>query len=274
MGASDGRGPGLSRLRGDLDVRHRAATPTTRTTAPTSRVSGPISGPIPRVVVFDGRPPDSVMVSWFDDDARVSNVVGIAPEDPSSTCPATPCGWSTPPGGCAPSTSSARSPTCRPRTGRAGTASPSDGFTQVRLTEPTGSGKQLARISFYTVGEGFLVVSTAGGVASLPLRQDLNVADVVVDGPIDELELRLEGPSDAPRARRCVSSASWSASRRRASGLPRRPVGLRRCRPSCPRRTDRRGSEPWCPGRRAARRRRAAAGACPPGRPGRWRGAP
>ena len=25
------------------------------------------------------------------------------------------------------------------------------------------------------------------------------MADVVVDGPIDELELRLEGPSDAPQ---------------------------------------------------------------------------
>ena len=36
----------------------------------------------PRAVVFDGRPPDSVMVSWFDDDARISTVVGIAPEDP------------------------------------------------------------------------------------------------------------------------------------------------------------------------------------------------
>ena len=36
----------------------------------------------PRAVVFDGAPPDSVMVVWFGDDARVSTVVGTAPEDP------------------------------------------------------------------------------------------------------------------------------------------------------------------------------------------------
>ena len=112
---------------------------------------------------------------------------------------ATPCGWSTRRGGCAPSTSSAPWPTSRPRTATCGhrghrrRVSPGSAWP-----EPTGSGKQVARISYYTSAAGFLVVSTAGGVASLPLRQDLNVADVVVDGPIDELELRLEGPPDAP----------------------------------------------------------------------------
>ena len=66
------------------------------------------------------------------------------------------------------------------------------------LTEPSGDGKLLARISYYTSASGFLTITTPGGEASLPLRTDLNVADVVVQGPVEELALRLEGPADAP----------------------------------------------------------------------------
>ena len=33
-------------------------------------------------VLFDSAPPDGVMVAWFADDARVSTVVGTAPESP------------------------------------------------------------------------------------------------------------------------------------------------------------------------------------------------
>ena len=139
------------------------------------------------------------MVSWFDDDARISTVVGIAPEDPVFDLPGYAMRMVDPAGRLRAINLVGAVADVPPRDRACGHRVTADGFTRVRLTEPTGSGKQVARISFYTSAEGFLVVSTRGGVASLPLRQDLNVADVVVDGPIDELELRLEGPSDAPQ---------------------------------------------------------------------------
>jgi len=68
----------------------------------------------------------------------------------------------------------------------------------VRLASPVGVGKQVARIGYYTSATGFLRVSTPGRESSLPLRTDLNVADLVVDGPLEEVELRLETTADAP----------------------------------------------------------------------------
>ena len=68
----------------------------------------------------------------------------------------------------------------------------------MELSEPSGSGKQLARISYYTSASGFLVITTPEGDVSLPLRADLNVADLVVHGPVEQLDMRLEGPADAP----------------------------------------------------------------------------
>jgi hypothetical protein len=73
-----------------------------------------------------------------------------------------------------------------------------DRMTRVQLTGASGIGRQVARISYYTSASGFLAITTPEGNASLPLRPDLNVADLVVDGPIEELELGLDGPADAP----------------------------------------------------------------------------
>jgi hypothetical protein len=152
----------------------------------------------PQVVVFDGRPPDNVMVSWFDDDARISTVVGIAPEEPVFDLPSYALRMVDPAGRLRSINIVGAVADEPPRDRTCGHRVTANGSTQVRLAEPTGSGKQVARITFYTAAEGFLVVSTAAGEASVPLRQDLSVADVVVEGPVDELALRLEGPSDAP----------------------------------------------------------------------------
>ena len=152
----------------------------------------------PQVVVFDGRPPDNVMVSWFDDDARISTVVGIAPEEPVFDLPSYALRMVDPAGRLRSINIVGAVADEPPRDRTCGHRVTANGSTQVRLAEPTGSGKQVARITFYTAAEGFLVVSTTAGEASVPLRQDLSVADVVVEGPVDELALRLEGPSDAP----------------------------------------------------------------------------
>ena len=152
----------------------------------------------PRAVVFDSRPPDNVMVSWFDDDARISTVVGSAPEEPVFDLPSYSMRMVDVTGRLRSvnlvadvSDVATRDRTCVHRV-------TSDRVTRVSLTESSGDGKLLARISYYTSASGFLTVATPGGEASLPLRTDLNVADVVVQGPVEELGLRLQGPADAP----------------------------------------------------------------------------
>ena len=229
----------------------------------------------PRVVVFDGRPPDNVMVSWFDDDARISTVVGIAPEDPVFDLPSYATRMVDPAGRLRSINLVGAVADVPPRDRACGHRVTADGFTRVRLTEPTGQRQAGGQDQLLHVGGGFPrglggrwrgVAPAAAGPqrGRRRRRRPDRRARAAPGGSV----------GCARRTRRCVWSASWSASRHRASGLRRRPVGPRWCRPSCPRRTDRSGSGPWCPGRRAARRRRAAAGACPPGRPGRWRGAP
>ena len=85
-----------------------------------------------------------------------------------------------------------------------------DGVTRVRLANPAAAAEQVARIAYYTAATGFLRVSTPGGEVSLPLRTGLNVADLVVDGPLEEVELRLE--TSPPTHRRTRRSAWWPSS--------------------------------------------------------------
>jgi hypothetical protein len=151
----------------------------------------------PRAVIFDGAPPDNVMVSWFGGTGRISTVVGSVPEAPVFDLPSYSMRV-------VDSTGRLRSinlvgtvadePTDDRQCGHRVTA---DGVTRVPLTEPAETGKQLARISYYTSASGFLVVSAGDDAASLPLRQDPSVGEVVVQGPFDHLELRLDGPTDA-----------------------------------------------------------------------------
>ena len=68
----------------------------------------------------------------------------------------------------------------------------------MRLDNPAGTGRQVARISYYTAASGFLAVATPDGEASLPLRSGPNVADFVVEGPLDDLEMRMVTSPDAP----------------------------------------------------------------------------
>ena len=69
-------------------------------------------------------PPDNVMVVWFGDDARVSTVVGTAPEEPVFDLPTYVMRMVDPAGRLRPVLAGRRpSPTSRPRTGSACTRS-------------------------------------------------------------------------------------------------------------------------------------------------------
>ena len=153
----------------------------------------------PRSVLFDGLAPDNVMVSWFGADARVSNVVGTAPEDPVFDLPAYALRIVDPVGLLRPINLVGTVSDVPSEDGDCGHRVLSDRETVVELDEPAGPGKQVARISYFTAASGFLVVSTPDGAdMSLPLRPDANVADLVVEGPLPELRMRLDSPQGAP----------------------------------------------------------------------------
>ena len=152
----------------------------------------------PRAVLYDGIAPDNVMITWFGDLARVSTVVGSAPEEPVFDMPTYTMRMADTSGRLrlinlvgTVSDVKTRDRACVHRVN-------AQGITPVELSGSSGSGKHLARVSYYTSASGFLVITTPGGDISLPLRPDLNVADVVVQGPVEQLDMRLEGPADAP----------------------------------------------------------------------------
>ena len=101
----------------------------------------------PRAVLFDGAPPEGVMVAWFGDDARVSAVVGTAPEDPLFDLATYTMRMVDPAGRLRPIAlvgTVSDVPTADRRCVHRVTA---DQTTQVPLAHATGSGKQVARVS-------------------------------------------------------------------------------------------------------------------------------
>jgi hypothetical protein len=152
----------------------------------------------PRAVLYDGIAPDNVMVSWFGDLARVSTVVGSAPEDPVFDLPTYGMRLVDTTGRLRSIKLVGTVSDVRTRDRACVHRVNADGVTRVALAEPSGSGKLVARIAYYTSASGFLSVTTPDGDASLPLRTELNVADLVVEGPVEELGMRLDSPADAP----------------------------------------------------------------------------
>jgi hypothetical protein len=151
-----------------------------------------------RAVLFDGAPPQGVMVAWFGDDARVSNVVGTAPEDPVFDLPTHNLRMVDAAGRLRPvalegavSDVKTSDRDCVHHVER-------DRLTPVRLEDPAPDGKLVARISYFTATPGVLVVATPDARASLALRSGLNMADIVVQGPLDGLDLRLRPTVEAP----------------------------------------------------------------------------
>ena len=151
----------------------------------------------PRAVLYDAIAPDNVMITWFGERARLSTVVGSAPEEPVFDLPTYALRIVDSSGQLRPisladgvSDVPTRDRECVHRV-------TSDRMTRVKLADPSGPGKQVARISYYTAATGFLVVTTPGGAVSLPLRRELNIADLVLQGPIEKLPMRLDGTGDS-----------------------------------------------------------------------------
>ncbi|MCD4526403.1 hypothetical protein [Nocardioides sp. cx-173] len=144
----------------------------------------------PDAVIFDGRAPDGVMIGWFADDARVSTMVGIAPESPVFDLPSHRMRMVGSDGRLRPIdlVASARSePTDDEACGYPITR---DGGV-IPLAEPMSGERMVARISYYTAAKGMLRVAASGDEQAVPLRGGLNVVDLVVRGDVDALEMSL-----------------------------------------------------------------------------------
>ncbi|WP_137292169.1 hypothetical protein [Nocardioides dongxiaopingii] len=149
----------------------------------------------PDVVLYDGPTPDGIMIGWFGDDARVSTMVGIAPESPVFDIPSHAMRMVDTEGRLRPFDLLAP-------VGAEPTDDEDCGYpvTEAGVTVPledtiTGD-RMVARIGYYTSAQGTLAVSTGDERQVVPLRNDLNLVDLVLDGTIDSLDLTLD-QSDA-----------------------------------------------------------------------------
>ncbi|MCD4534824.1 hypothetical protein LRP67_12085 [Nocardioides sp. cx-169] len=144
----------------------------------------------PEVVIYDGRTPDGIMIGWFEDDARVSTMVGIAPESPVFDLPSHRMRMVDSDGRLRPIdlVASTRSrPTDNESCGYPITR---DGDA-VPLDESMSGDRMVARISYYTAAQGMLRVEASGDEQAVPLRGGLNVVDLVVGGDVDALRMSL-----------------------------------------------------------------------------------
>ena len=147
----------------------------------------------PRVVLFDAGAPDDLMIGWFGSDARISTLVGTAPESPVFDRPSHAMRMVDAEGRLRAidlvSTVSMRSApdaTCGyPVRAEA---------TSIPLKEEVSGERMVARVSYYTASSGTLEVRTdeSGDTDRVALRQDLNTVDLVVSGDLDELTMSLD----------------------------------------------------------------------------------
>jgi len=150
----------------------------------------------PQTVLYDGQVPDGVMIYWFGRDARLSNVVGIAPEEPVFDLPSYDLRIADGHGRLHPvglvgqvAARPAADPTCGYHVG--------GGWTRVPLTAPISSkaGPGLVmRIGYYSARSGFLDISAGGHLFRVPVRQRLQRVDLVVRGSLESVDLSYESP--------------------------------------------------------------------------------
>ncbi|MFB9314859.1 hypothetical protein [Nocardioides plantarum] len=153
----------------------------------------------PDVVVYDGPTPDDVMIGWFGDDARVSTMVGIAPESPVFDLPSYAMRMVDAQGDLRPidllapvADEPSDDKECVHPVTRSGAT--------VDLDQPITGDRMVARIGYYTAAEGTMTVAAGGVEQMVPLRKDLNVVDMVVGGTLDSLRMTLNQDDDEEAA--------------------------------------------------------------------------
>ncbi len=152
----------------------------------------------PRAVIYDAGAPDDIMINWFGSDARISTLVGIAPESPVFDTPSHAMRIVDAEGRLRPIDLVATVPMRRARDKTCGYPVRSEGAT-IPLTDEIEGERMVARVAYYTASRGSLEVSAGDTDASATLRQDLNTVELVVSGELDRLTMRLDEQVDADR---------------------------------------------------------------------------
>ncbi|WP_193614398.1 hypothetical protein [Nocardioides lijunqiniae] len=165
----------------------------------------------PEVVLFDGGAPDDVMINWFGTDATVSTLVGIAPESPVFDLPSHSMRMVDAEGRLRPMDLVATVTSRTPDDESCGYAVTSQRPTPVPLEDTIdGDGERMVlRVGYYTAARGSLLVEAGEQERVVPLRDGLNVVDMVVTGRLDSLSLQLRQDErrDEPGTV-CVASAT------------------------------------------------------------------
>jgi hypothetical protein len=165
----------------------------------------------PEVVIFDGGAPDDVMINWFGTDATVSTLVGIAPESPVFDLPSHSMRMVDSDGRLRPMdlvATVASRPTDDETCGYPVTA---ERPTVIPLDDTIdGDGDRMVlRVGYYTSARGSLLVDAGDRQLVVPLRDGLNVVDMVVSGRMDSVSMQLRQDERRDEAGTvCVASAT------------------------------------------------------------------
>lgn len=162
----------------------------------------------PQVVLLDGGVPDGIISPWYADRARVSSVVGLAPENPVFDLPSHSLRMVRDDGTLAPVVLEGAVVSAPSADERCGYPVRADG-TEVPMQGQVPLGRWVLRIGYYTSTDGYATVDVAGTSQRFAVRSGLNAVQLVVEGAFDRFRMTLGQPD----VTLCLTDA--------AAGVPR-----------------------------------------------------
>ncbi|MDP3891849.1 hypothetical protein, partial [Nocardioides sp.] len=144
-----------------------------------------------RVVLVDGPVPEGVMSAWFEDDARVSTVVGALPERPLFDLPSSTLRMVDEDG-------RLRQVALAGALRMRDSEHPDCGYPidhvprAIPLTGAVSGAQHVMRIGYYTDTSTYAVLELPGSVSRFPVNVGLHEIEVVVDEPFTEVVMSLE----------------------------------------------------------------------------------
>lgn len=162
----------------------------------------------PQVVLLDSGVPPGIISPWYADRARVSSVIGTAPENPVFDLPSHTLRMVREDGTLAPVILEGAVVSAPSEDLRCGYPVRADG-TEVPLQAEVPLGRWVLRIGYYTSIDGFATVDVAGTSKRFAVRSGLNAVQLVVEGAFDRFRMTLGQPD----ATLCLTDA--------AAGVPR-----------------------------------------------------
>jgi hypothetical protein len=144
----------------------------------------------PQVVLLDGGVPAGVLSPWYGDRARVSSVVGYAPENPVFDLPSHDLRIVREDGTLAPVRLEGAVTSAPSNDAACGYAVRSDG-TEVPMAAQVPDGRWVVRIGYYTNADGYATVAIAGTTQRFAVRSGLHAVQLVVEGAFDRFRATL-----------------------------------------------------------------------------------